>query len=68
MTKAIFIISLVVAIVATIVIIIAGIRFMTSQGNPQTITIARNQIIYAAVGLLVAAIAQALVAFVLKRI
>lgn len=68
LTKAIFIVSLVVAVVATIVIIIAAIRFMTSQGNPQSIATARNSIIYAVLGIAVAAMAQGLVAFVLKKL
>ena len=68
LTKGISIISFIVAVVAVIVIIIAAIRFMASQGNPQTISLARNTIIYAAIGLAVAAIAQGLVAFVLKKL
>jgi hypothetical protein len=59
---------LVVGIVSIVIIVIAGIRFMTSQGNPQTINSARNQIIYATVGIVVAALAQGIVTFVLKKL
>jgi hypothetical protein len=68
LTKAINIISIIVAIVAVIIIIIAGLKFITSQGNAQSINTARNQIIYAIIGIIVAALAQGLVALVLRRI
>ncbi len=68
LTRAISIISIVVGVVAIIVILIAAIRFMNAQSNPQTINLARNQIIYALVGIVVAGMAQAIVAFVLKKL
>lgn len=68
LTKAVQIISLVVGIAAVIVIIIAGIRFMTSSGDPQKVSSARNAIIYAAVGVAVASAAQFIVAFVLSKL
>ena len=68
LTRAIFILSLVVAVVSIIIIVIAGIKMSVSQGEPQKITIARNQIIYAIVGIVVASLAQAIVTLVLKRL
>jgi len=68
MTTAVSLVSIVIGIVAVIIIIIAGIKFMTSQGDPQKINTARNQIIYALVGIAVAALAQGLVALVLKKL
>jgi hypothetical protein len=54
--------------IALIIIIIAGIKFMTSQGNPDALTKARNTIIYAAVGLAVAVGAFSIVTFVVGRL
>ena len=56
------------ASVALIILIIAGIQFMTSRGDPQKVATARNTIIYAVIGLVVAASAFAIVTFVLGSI
>lgn len=68
MTKIINILSLVVGIVAVIGIMAAGLRFITSGSNPQQVTVAREMVLYAVVGLLVAALAQILVRFVLGKV
>ncbi len=54
--------------IAIIIIIIAGIKFMTSQGNPDSLTKAKNTIIYAAVGLAVSLGALTIVTFVVGRL
>jgi hypothetical protein len=51
---------------AVIVILYAGFKFVTSQGNPQEAASARKTIIYALVGLAIALSAEAIVTFVLK--
>ena len=48
-------------------IIIAGLKYITSQGEPANIATAKNSIIYAAIGLVVVALAQVIVRFVLNR-
>lgn len=53
--------------IAVIVIIIAGIQFMLSQGDPAKTNTARNTIIYAAVGLAICALAFTIVSFVSGR-
>ena len=68
LTKVISVLSIVTAIIAVIIIIIAGIRFVLSGGDPQKVASARNTIIYAAVGLAVAALAQALVQLILDKL
>jgi len=50
--------------VAVLIIVVAGFRFMTSQGNPSEVTTARNAILYALVGLVVIIAAFAIVNFV----
>ena len=58
----------IIAIISVIVIIIGGIRFTTSSGDPQQAASARNTIIYAIVGLVIAIMSYAIVNFVLNNI
>lgn len=57
----------VLGIIAVIMIIIGGIRFTTSDGDPAGVKTARNTIIYSVVGLVVAIMAYAIVNLVLSR-
>ena len=61
------ILSFVVGVIAVIMIFIGGIRFVTSQGDGASTAAARNTIIYAVIGLVVAAMAQFLVQYVVNR-
>ena len=54
--------------IALLIITLAGFRYITSQGNPQSISQAKNAIIYAAVGLAVSIGAFAIVNFVIGGI
>ena len=56
------------AALAVLFIVIAGLRLITAQGNPQESSKARATIAYALVGLLVALLAEAIVAFALGRL
>ncbi len=58
----------VVAIAAIIMIILAGLKYVTSGNNPQEVTSARERIIYAVIALVVAALAQVIVRFGIDRI
>lgn len=62
------ILSLLVGITAVIMIIIGGLRYITSNGDSGSITSARNTILYAVIGLVIVAMAQAIVQFVLNRL
>ncbi|HSW78882.1 MAG TPA: pilin [Candidatus Babeliales bacterium] len=59
-------ISLFAGIVAVVMIIVGGFRYITSAGNPESTKSAKNTILYAAVGLVVIASAQLIVHFVLN--
>lgn len=59
--------SIIAGVIAVIMLIIAGIRFVTSQGDPNGTKGARNAIIYACVGLIIVALSQVIVRFVLSR-
>jgi len=66
-TTVINLFSLVVGIVAVIMIIIGGLKYITSGGDSGNITGAKNTILYAVIGLVVVALAQFIVKFVLGR-
>jgi hypothetical protein len=66
--RVINILSIIVGIVAVIMIIIYGLRFITSGGDSNAVAAARNGLIYAFVGLAVAAFAQLIVKFVIKSL
>lgn len=51
--------------IAVVMIVIGGIRYATSGGDSSSITSAKNTILYAVVGLVVAILAYAIVNFVL---
>lgn len=53
---------------ALLVIVIAGLRYVNSSGDPGTMTKTKNTIIYAAVGLVVSMSAFAIVTFVLNNL
>jgi hypothetical protein len=65
---AISILSTVVGIAAVIMIIISGMRYVTSGGDASGVSSAKKGIIYALVGIAVAASAQIIVHFVLDRV
>lgn len=60
------ILSAVVGIVAIIMIIIAGMRYVTSGGSEQGIKSAKGTLLYAVVGLVIVALSQIIVHFVLN--
>jgi hypothetical protein len=53
---------------ALLMITISGLRYITSAGDPQKASSAKNGIIYALVGLIIALTAEGIIAFVLNRI
>lgn len=58
--------SAIIGVVAVVMIIFGGFRYITSGGNDSSITSAKNTILYAIIGLVIVALAQLLVRFVLK--
>jgi uncharacterized membrane protein YidH (DUF202 family) len=67
-TTVVNIFSIIVAIVAVIMIIWGGFKYVTSGGDSGNITTAKNTIIYAIIGLVIVALAQFLVQFVLSTV
>ncbi|MBP9853184.1 MAG: hypothetical protein QG629_892 [Patescibacteria group bacterium] len=60
--------SVLVAVVSVIMIIWGGFKYVTSGGESNNVSSAKNTIIYALVGLVIVALAQFIVQFVLKNL
>lgn len=61
------IISFIVGILAVIMIIIGGLKYITSGGDSNNVASAKNTILYAIIGLVIVALAQVIVRFVLEK-
>lgn len=61
------ILSILVGVIAVVMVIFGGFKYITSGGDSGKVTSAKNTIVYAMIGLIVAALAQVLVRFVLAR-
>lgn len=59
--------SLVAGVIAVIMIIIGGLKYITSQGDATSAASARNTLLYAIVGIMIVAFAQIIVKFVLNE-
>jgi hypothetical protein len=62
------VLSWVIGIIAVIMVIVGGLKYITSSGDSNNVNSAKNTILYAIVGLVVVALAQVIVRFVLKKI
>ena len=57
----------VIGVAAVIMIIIGGLKYVTSNGDSAAVTSAKNTILYSVVGIIVALLAYAIVKFVLGQ-
>lgn len=60
--------SFIVGVTAVIMVIVGGFKYVISQGDSANTSSAKNTILYALIGLVVVALAQAIVQFVLKKL
>jgi len=60
--------SWVVGVVSVIMIIVGGFKYVTSGGESSGVTGAKNTILYAIVGLIIVAVSQVIVRFVLSNV
>jgi ABC-type Fe3+ transport system permease subunit len=58
----------IVGVAAVIMIVVAGLRLVTANGDANTVSQAKNTIIYAIIGIVVAALAYAIVNFIINQI
>lgn len=59
--------SILVGVAAVIMIIVGGLKYITSSGESNNINSAKNTILYAIIGLVIVALAQIIVKFVLAK-
>lgn len=67
-TKGVDILSIIIGVVAVVMIMVGGLKYITSGGDANSITGAKNTILYAIIGLVVVALAQIIVKFVLAKV
>lgn len=65
-SEAVSVLSYIIGIAAVIMIILSGIKFALSGGNSNSVGEAKKMLIYAIIGLVLAALAQVLVRWVLS--
>lgn len=61
------IVTIIAGMAALILVIVGGIRFVTSGGDPGNVKSARNTVLYALIGLAVILVSRALILFVIGR-
>lgn len=62
------ILSILIGIAAVIMIMVSGFKYITAGGDSSKVTSAKNTLVYALIGLVIAALAQGLVQFVLVKL
>ena len=62
------VVSFVVGAISVIMIIVGGLRYITSSGESNNVQAAKNTIMYAIVGLIIVIFAQTIVKFVISRV
>jgi cytochrome bd-type quinol oxidase subunit 2 len=60
--------TLVVGVVSVLMIIVGGFKYITSGGDSSNVSGAKNTILYAIIGLVIVALAQTIVRFILGRV
>jgi hypothetical protein len=58
----------IVGALAFLMIVISGFRYVLSAGNPDRTSRAKNGIVYALVGMVIALLAEAIVTYVVKNV
>lgn len=66
-TTIINVLTIVVGVIAVIMIIVAGAKFITSNGDTSKVASAKSSIIYAIIGLVVVVLAQTIVHYVVNK-
>lgn len=66
-SKGINIFSMIIGIIAVVMIMIAGFKYITSTGDANSVNSAKNTLLYAVIGLVIVAMAQVIVRFVITQ-
>lgn len=67
-TLIINLLSVIIGFVAVVMIIIGGFKYITSGGSSEKVSGAKNTILYGIIGLVIVALAQIIVQFVLSKV
>lgn len=59
--------SVVIGIIAVVMIMVSGYKYITAGGDSGNITSAKHTLVYAVIGLIIVALAQVIVQFVLDK-
>lgn len=68
LTKVANLLAVVGGIIAVVMIMVAGLKMVTSSGDSKKFSEARNTIIYAAVGIVVIVLARVIIEFILRLV
>lgn len=68
LTTVVEILSWITGVVAVIMVLLGGLKYITANGDSNAISSAKNTILYALVGLAVFAVSQAIVIFVIRKL
>lgn len=66
--KVLLMISYVAGVAAVIMVLLGGLKFITANGDPNSITSARNTVLYALIGVVVFLLSQIIVRFVISSV
>ncbi len=67
LTNVVNIFSAIVGVIAVLMVIWGGLRYITSGGDQNKVASAKNTLIYAVIGLIIVALSQVIVHFVLQQ-
>ena len=67
LATALNIFSVVIGVIAVVMVMVGGLKYITSQGDATQTNSAKNTVLYAAIGLVIVAMSQVIVHFVLTR-
>jgi hypothetical protein len=60
--------SIIAGVASIVVLIISGFRFITSDGDANSIKTARDGVLYVVIGIVVVVVAQSIIAYVINKI
>ena len=66
--KVIGILGVFIGVISVIVIMVSGLTFITNGSDPQAVNRARNMLIYAIIGIVIAVLAESIVVFILRSV
>ena len=66
--KVVNLLSIAAGVIAVVMIMVAGIKFVTSGGESNKVSSAKNTILYSVVGLVVIVLARTVIAFVINKV